>query len=104
MDEYLKWSKILKIGFWLGIALTIALAIYTIAIHDKTDILYIAFAAIFTGCCLYGSKYMINTYNENPDAEVDDMFQMTYQITQEEKRQDKEAKAQRKQARRKKDI
>ncbi|NMC56818.1 MAG: hypothetical protein GYA50_06330 [Eubacteriaceae bacterium] len=95
MEGYLKWSKILNILFYVGIAADIALLGYIIYSKDTSNMILLGMLVVFTVAFKSMSKKMKQTYYENPDAEIVDVFELKYKADQQEKKIKQEEKAQR---------
>lgn len=96
MEGYLKWAKALRIIFYVGIAIDIALLIFIIYSKDFSNLLLLGILVALTVWSKSLSKKMEEIYYENPDAELIDIFELKYKSDKEEKRQIKEYKQQKK--------
>jgi len=96
LEGYLKWSKILNILFYVGIAVDIALLLYIILSKDTSNIILLGILVIFTVSFKSMSKKMKETYYNNPDAEIVDIFELQYKANQQEKKLKQEAREQKK--------
>lgn len=86
MEGYLKWSKILNILFYIGIAVDIAFLIYIILSKNFSNLLPFGLLVVFTIAFKPMSKKMKEIYDKNPDAEIVDIMQLNYKANQYEKK------------------
>ncbi len=96
MEGYLKWAKALRIIFYVGIVIDVALLIFIIYSKDFTNFLILGILVVLTVWSKSLSKQMEKIYYDNPNAELIDIFELKYKADKEEKRQKEEYKKQKK--------